>query len=53
MWSACGKGRAEASTHRHFSPDEEEEISQLDHIIGPMRRNEEIYIHNEGRLLAT
>ena len=32
--------------HRHFVPDKKEEISQLDCIIGPMRRNDEIYIHN-------
>ena len=30
-----------------------EEISQLDYIIGPMRRNDEICIHNAGRLWAT
>ena len=52
-WSVCGKGRAQAFTHRHSSPDEKEEISQLDYIIGPMRRNDEIYNHNEGRLWAT
>ena len=52
-WSVCGAGRAETFTHRHLSADKEEEISQLDYIIGPMRRNDEIYIHNEGRLWAT
>ena len=52
-WSVCGKGRAEAFTHRHLSQDKKEEISQLDYIIGPMRRNDEIYIHIAGRLWAT
>ena len=28
--------RAEAFTHRHFGQDKEEEISQLDYIIGPI-----------------
>ena len=45
-WSARGEGRAEAFTHRHFIPNKKEEISQLDCIIGPMRRNDEIFIHN-------
>ena len=52
-WSVCGEERAEAFTHRHVSPDKKEEISQLDHIIRPKRRNDEIYIHNERRLWAT
>ena len=47
-WSLCGRTR-EAFAHRHSSPEQKQEISQLDHIIGPMRRNYEIYIHNEGR----
>ena len=49
-WSVFGKGRAEAFTHRHKSPDTTEEISQLDYIIGPVKRNDDIYIHNAGRL---
>ena len=52
-WSACGKVRAEAFTHRHSGKDRKEELWQLDYIIGPMRRNDEIYIHNERRLWAT
>ena len=52
-WSKCGKGREEAFKHRHLRQVEKYEISQLDYIIGPMRRNDEIYIHNEGRLWAT
>ena len=40
-------------THRHFSPEKKEEISQEDNIIGPMRTNDEIYIYNGGRLWAT
>ena len=51
-WSECGKGRAEAFTHRHSSQDKKEEISQLDYIIGPMRRYDEIYIHNAEELWA-
>ena len=41
-WSACGK----AFTHRHLSSDEKEEISQLDYIIWPMRRNDEKVMGN-------
>ena len=52
-WSVCGKVRAEAFTHKHLSPEKKEEISQLDYIIGPMRRNDEIYIHNARRLWTT
>ena len=52
-WSVCGREREEACTHRHSSPDKKEETSQLDYIIGPMRRDDEIYIHNESRLWAT
>ena len=51
-WSVCDKGRAEAFTHRHLSQDKKEEISQLDYIIGPKRRNDDIDIHNAGRLWA-
>ena len=53
-WSECGEGRAEAfHTQALSSPDKKEEISHLDHKIGPMRRNDEIYIHNAVRLWAT
>ena len=52
-WSVCGKVRAEAFTHRHLGKDKKEELSQLDYIIGPMRRNDEVYIHNAGRLWTT
>ena len=38
-WSVCGRKREETFTHRPFSP--------------PMRREAEVYIHNEGRLWAT
>ena len=51
--SVCGKVRAEAFTHRHLGKDRREELSQLDYILGPMRRNDEIYIHNARRLWAT
>ena len=52
-WTVCGRERGEAFTHKHLSPDKKGEISQLDYIIGPMTRNDEAYIHNEGRLWAT
>ena len=39
-WSVRGKVRAEAFTHKHPSPEKKEEISRLDYIIGPMRRND-------------
>ena len=34
-------------------PFEKEETSQLDNIIGLVRRNDEVYIHNAGRSWAT
>ena len=49
----CGKVRAEAFTHRHLGKERRAELSQLDYIIGPMRRNDEVYVHNAGRLWAT
>ena len=52
-WSVCGKVRAEAYTHKHLGKDRKKELLQLDYIIGPMRRNDEVYIHNAGRLWAT
>ena len=51
-WSVCGEGRAEAFTHRHLRQDKKEQVSQLEYIIGPMRRNDEVYIPNAGRLWA-
>ena len=51
--SVCGKVRAEAFTHRHLGKDRKEELLQLDYVIGPMGRNEEVYIHIAGRLWAT
>ena len=49
-WLVCEKVTAEASTHGHLGKDRKEELSQPDCIIGPMRRNDEVYIHNAGRL---
>ena len=43
----------EKRRHEHSSPGSKEDISQLNHIIGPMRRDDEIYMHNEGRLWST
>ena len=51
-WCVCGKGRAEVFTHKHLSQEKKEEISQLDDIIGTMRRNDEDYIHNEDPIFA-
>ena len=45
--------RADAFTHGHLGKDRKEELSQLDYIIGPMRRNDEVHVHNAGRLWAT
>ena len=52
-WSVCGRARETAFTHRYLSPDRKEETSQLDNIIGPMRRNDEIYIRNDVRTWAS
>ena len=51
-WSVCEREKEEAFTHKHSSPEKEENL-QLDNIIGPMRRNDEIYIHNGVRLWDT
>ena len=51
--SVYGREREDAFTHRHLSPGKKEETSQLDYIIGPMRRDDEICIHNEERKGAT
>ena len=47
---ASGRERKDAFTHRHSSPGKKEATSQLDHIIGPMRRDDETRIHNEERM---
>ena len=53
-WSVCGKVGAEAFTHRHLSPEKKHKFAAgLHYIIGPMRRNDEIYIHNARRKWAT
>ena len=52
-WSVYGREREDALTHKHFSPVKKEETSQLDYISGPMRRDDEIYIHNEERIWET
>ena len=50
MWWRTRRGLYEETFE--LSPDKKEETSQLDYIIGPMRRNDED-IHNDGRLWAT
>ena len=47
--SPCGRPKENPFSHRHLSPEKREETSQLDHIIGPMRRCNEVYIHNDER----
>ena len=37
----------------HLSPEKEIETSQLDHIIGPRRRDYELYLCNDVRTWAT
>ena len=49
----CKVSSSWSGNSRHLVKVREEDISQLDHIIGPMRGNDEIYIHEEGRLWAT
>ena len=39
------KVRAEAFTHMHLGRNRKEELSQLDCIIGPTSRNDEVCIH--------
>ena len=39
-WSKCGRAEETAFTHRHLSPETEQETSQLDYIIGPRRRDD-------------
>ena len=52
-WCKCGRARETAFTHRHLSPEKEEETSQLYYIIGPRRRDVEVYICNDVRTWAT
>ena len=52
-WSVCGRARETAFTHRHLGPEKKVETSQLDFIIGPMRRNDEVFIHNDVGSWAT
>ena len=52
-WSVFGRAREIAFTHRHLSPEKEEETLQLDHIIGPRRRDDDVYICNDERTWAT
>ena len=51
--SVCGRAKGNAFTLRNLSPEKKEETSQLDYIIGPMRRNGEVYIHNDVRTWST
>ena len=51
--SKCGRAKDTAFTHRHLSPEKEEETSQLDYIIGPRRRDDEVFFHNDERTWAT
>ena len=45
--------RDDGFTHGHSSPGMKKETSQQDYIIGPMRRDDEMNIHNEERMWAT
>ena len=48
-WSKCGRTKETAFTHRHLSPEKEEEASQLDFFIGTGRRDDDVYICNDVR----
>ena len=52
-WSVCGRERNDGFTHRHSCPGMKKETSQQDYIIGPARKDDEMYIHNEERMWAT
>ena len=46
-WSKCGRAKETALTHKHLSPESEEETSHLDYLIGPRRRDDDVYICND------
>ena len=50
---ACGGAKETAFTHKHLSPEKEEETSQLGYNNGPRRRADEVYICNGVRTWAT
>ena len=51
-WSKCERAKDTAFTHKHLSPEKEEETSQLDYIIGPRRRDDEVHSCNDVRMWA-
>ena len=52
-WFKCGRAKETAFTHKHLSPEKEEETSQLDNIIGPRRKDDAVHISNDVRTWAT
>ena len=46
-WSKCGRAKETAFTHKKLGQKMQEVRSQLDYIIGPGRRDDEVYICND------
>ena len=51
-WSKCGRAKRPSRTNI-LSPEKEEKTSQLDYIIGPRRRDDEVHVCNDVRTWAT
>ena len=49
-WSKCGRAKETAFTHRQLGQRRQEVTLQLDSIIGPKRKDDDVYICNDVRL---
>ena len=52
-WSKCGRAKETAFTHRQLGDKRQEWKSQLDYIIGPRERDDDVDIHNDVKLWDT
>ena len=52
-WSKCGKAKETAHSHKHLGQKTQDLTSQLDNIVGPRRRDDDVYICNDVRTWAT
>ena len=53
MVKVCGRAKETAFAPKHLGRKKQEVTLQLDGIIGPGRRNDEVYIFNDVRTWAT
>ena len=52
-WSKCGRAKETAFTHRQLGQRRQEVTSQLDYIMGPRRRDDDVFFSNDVRLWDT